>query len=235
MEQKKWLIQRIDSALQLHVDWIKQGKNDFTLFKDKEISRYDQLGKGTLGTTAFIISIILGLAAIYGDKNSIMPIAVVLFLGVSFYFILSFFKDRSELIFNKIETGRDNSTSLIYYVLGYFHKSSMHLDTWEITDYEKFHLYFVHYVVPALSLGEHLAIKKAARSIFITEPARKHFKKLIKSRKRTLDEAVQEYEKEKSEYESIEFLEPLMRFGNYLLDYKSGKEIVFSASESKNT
>ena len=137
------------------------------------------------------------------------------------------FKDRNESLFNKIESNAEESNSLMYYAMGYFHRSSMKLDNYTEEDFDQFYLFFIYYTVPALDLGEYQYLKKAVKSIFISEPARKFLHQRLQSKKNRLDKAVERYDEEKSQYESNEFLHSLMMFGNYLLEYKKGNDVKF--------
>ena len=229
LDNKKWLIQRIDASFQLQIDWISQDKRKFQDNKQKEIDRSDQFGKSIIGGTAFLVSLI-GIIFSGSITNAISLMFFVIIGGMILYIIVLLINDRCEAILNKIEAKNEESTSMIYFVMGYFHRKAMKLESVSVEDFDKFFIFFMYFIIPALNLGEYQSLQKYTKSIFISEISRKFLKQRLKMEKITLDKASEKYEKEKDLYSSNEFLKSLLRFGDYLLDYKNGKEVKFSTS-----
>lgn len=234
VEEKKWLIQRIDTAFNIHLDWIKDDREQIQTLKQKEVNRYEQLGKNVIGAVGFVITILLGITASGIQFNLVLWIGWIVVIGLWIYVVISIFKYKNEKIFDKIQQGNHKSTSMVYYAMGYYHKNSMNLESYMPKDYEKFYLFFVYYILPALDIGECQSLKKTLKSrfelMFLSIPTRKQLTERFQSKNYYVDEAASRYYKEKDQYESNDFLEPLLRFGSYLIEYKKGNEVIFSTT-----
>ena len=230
LENKKWLISRIDRSFQMYEDFLKKGEEDSRKFIDKETKKYANLGKGVLAGMAFFISLVLGISA--ADEsfgNPVGTVAIILFLGIVIYFITLIFENRNEAILSKIEQSSQLARVNIYGVRGFYEVNSMTLEVHKPDDYHELMYYLSQFTFPSLYLGAFYATKNAMKlrySIFLNIPTRNKMKQQLLFFKTTLDDTANRYEKEKEGFQKNMLIEPLMGFGNALLDYKEGKETI---------
>jgi len=230
IENKKWIITRIDRSFQLYEDFLKKDEEDSRKFIDKEIKKYKNLGKGVLAGMAFFISLALGISQVDESFGSpVGSVAVILFLGIIFYFITIIFEDRNEAILSKIEQTFQLARVNIYGVRGFYEVNSMIIEANKPDDYQKLNYYLSQFIYPSLYLGSFYATKNAMKlrnRIFFNVPTHNKLKQGLLFFKTWLDDAANRYEKEKEGFQNIKLIEPLIGFGNALLDYKKGKETI---------
>lgn len=230
LENKKWIITRIDRSFQMYEDFLKKGEEDSRKFIDKETKKYANLGKGVLAGMAFFISLVLGISA--ADEsfgNPLGTVAIILFLGIIIYFITLIFENRNEAILSKIEQSSQIARVNIYGVRGFYEVNSIELGVHKPDDYHKLMYYLSQFLYPSLLLGSFYATKDAMKlrnSIFFSIPTRNKMKQSFLFLKMYLDDAANRYEKEKEGFQKNMLTESLMGFGNALLDYKEGKETI---------
>lgn len=179
---------------------------------------------------AFFISLVLGISA--ADEsfgNPVGTVAIILFLGIVIYFITLIFENRNEAVLSKIEQSSQLARANIYGVRGFYEVNSMTLEVHKPDDYHELMYYLSQFTFPSLYLGAFYAMKNAMKlrnSIFLNIPTRNKMKQQLLFFKTTLDDTANRYEKEKEGFQKNMLIEPLMGFGNALLDYKQGKETV---------
>ena len=227
LENKKWIITRIDRSFQMYEELLKKSEEDSRKFIDKETKKYANLGKGALAGMAFFISLVLGISA--ADEsfgNPVGTIAIILFLGIIIYFITLIFENRNEAILSKIEQSFQLARANIYGVRGFYEVNSMMLEVHKPDDYHELMYYLSQFIYPSLLLGTFYATKDAMKlrnSIFLSIPTRNKMKQSFLFFKMYLDNAANNYEKEKEGFQNNNLIEPIVGFGNALLDYKEGK------------
>ena len=230
IENKKWLITRIDRSFQMYEDFLKKGEEDSRKFIDIETKKYANLGKGVLAGMAFFISLVLGISA--ADEsfgNPVGTVAIILFLGIVIYFITLIFENRNEAILSKIEQSFQLARANIYGVRGFYEVNSMMLEVHKPDDYHELMYYLSQFIYPSLLLGSFYATKDAMKlrnSFFFNIPTRNKMKQQLLFLKMFLDDTSNRYEKEKEGFQKNMLIIPLMGFGNALLDYKKGKETI---------
>jgi len=227
IEEKKWIITRLDHTFQLYEDLIKNTNSEFSKFKEKELSTTKSFGKAVLAGTAFVISLILGILAINNNLGEpVGAVSFVLLIGMVLYLGAIGIENRVEKILTTIERAGVYGTGGFYMVKGYFEAKSTQIEQQKLEDYQKLMLYVSQYVFNSLYLGYFYSIKESLKfrnSLFISVPLNKELKQMYNIYKKALDITAQNYEKEKVIFEDDDFFKPLLRFGNSLLDYKNGK------------
>lgn len=233
-DENKWVIERLDKIIDLNKRVLDEGSRKFHKFTEKEIAKLDNLGKEVISAIAFLISLVLGLSAAKVDIDVIRCISCILSIGIPTYIITLFFKDRIEHILVEVESEMENGKNSLYAFLEYFQNKASVVD--DSTDYAEISDFFVKVIIPSLNLGEYFALLNTTKSIekwiFLSKPAMKFIDLRIASLKKYLDAISKSYAQEKTNYESRRSLEPLLVFGNALIDYREKKETIPKMNES---
>lgn len=228
LENKKWIISRIDRTIPVYEEFLKKDQEDLRKFIDKEINNYKNVGKGGLALAAFFITLVFAIAQIdqsFGNPVSI--VLIILFLAIVFYFITLVFEARNEAILSKIVQSFVLARIYLYQFRGFYESATMKIEAFTPDDYHKLEFYLSQYIYSSSYLGPFYATKNALKlknRIFLSLPTNKMLENMLVGFKTMLDNAATYYEKEKQGFENIKLIEPVMGYGNLLLDYKKGNE-----------
>lgn len=223
IENKKWMITRLDNVIKTFEKFFEEDIEKFDNFANEENKKLGQTRNGILTSIGFLISLVIGLASLNIKPYPVESIiSALLFIGLTAYLTFSIFESKANKIFESIHIAMQNAKIEIYYSLGSFTESSLYIEMFKPSDYKKFHYFFIYFIAPSLRLEPLRMLQKSMNSEILSNPARKHLQDLYHANKNVIDKAVKRYEKEKDEYESNDFISDLLKYGNLLLDYKKG-------------
>lgn len=224
-DNKKWIVERIENNIQTQLNFKDKGEKEFEQFMDSEMKAHKDIQKATLSIGVFLTTLILGLASLSTEWVNVESSLFMIFLvGSIVYGVTILIKFKINLVLQEVYSMIHKGQAAIFYPKGFIQGKSVNLDTQSAEDYKIFYYYLADVIEPALNLPGYFAVKKAKKSLVLSNSGKKGMQRWETHYEKSLKQGIKDFKKDKIKYENSPITKPLIRFGELLLEYENGKE-----------